>query len=74
MSRSSRLAPLIARCSTALLVVIGLVGLALDFYVSVVTPHTWWLHLPGAFLGLFLFIMCGMAVRRRLADNQSGTR
>lgn len=74
MSQSSRLAPLIARCSTALLVVIGLAGLALDFYVSVVTPHTVSLRLPGTFLGLFLFITCGIAVRRRLTDNRSGTR
>jgi len=70
MSQSSRFAPLVARCSTALLVVVALAGLALYFCVDLVLNAPWWLRQPGMFLGLFLFLTCGAAVRRRLRENR----
>ncbi len=64
---SSRL----ARCSTTLLVVLVLAGLALNFLGNVVVPHApLWVTLPVLFLSLFLMIFCAAELGHRIRAHR----
>jgi hypothetical protein len=62
---------LFGRCSTALLVVIAMAGLALNFLGNVAVPHApWWLRLPCIFVGLWLLIFGCAEIGRRIKANR----